>query len=52
MFILFRCKIFLSFRVFLGGLVVRILGFHCCGLGSIPGWELRSCKPQQSQKKF
>ena len=23
--------------VFSGGLVVRILGFHCCGLGSIPG---------------
>ena len=22
---------------FPGGLVVRILGFHCCGLGSIPG---------------
>ena len=19
------------------GLVVRILGFHCCGLGSVPG---------------
>ena len=23
--------------VFSGGLVVRILGVHCCGLGSIPG---------------
>ena len=22
---------------FPGGLVVRILSFHCCGLGSIPG---------------
>ena len=21
-----------------GGLLVRILGFHCGGLGSIPGW--------------
>ena len=25
------------FREFPGGLVVRILGIHCCGLGSIPG---------------
>ena len=24
-------------RAFPGGLVVRILGFHCCGPGSIPG---------------
>ena len=21
-----------------GGLVIRILGFHCCGPGSVPGW--------------
>ena len=27
-----------SSREFPGGLVVRIPGFHCCGLGSIPGW--------------
>ena len=25
-------------REFPGGLVVRILGFHCRGPGSIPGW--------------
>ena len=25
-------------REFPGGLVLRILGFHCHGLGSIPGW--------------
>ena len=24
---------------FLGVLLVRFLGFHCAGLGSIPGWE-------------
>ena len=23
---------------FPGGLVVRILGFHCCDPGSVPGW--------------
>ena len=27
----------ISFREFPGGLVVRILGFHCHGAGSIPG---------------
>ena len=26
-------------RDLLGGLVVRIWQFHCCGLGSVPGWE-------------
>ena len=31
-------------RMFADGFVVRILGFHCHGLGSIPGWGLRSCK--------
>ena len=25
-------------KVFLSGLLVRILGFLLCGLGSIPGW--------------
>ena len=25
-------------REFPGSPVVRTLGFHCCGLGSIPGW--------------
>ena len=25
-------------REFPGGLLVRIWCFHCCGLGSIPGW--------------
>ena len=37
---------------FSGGLEVRILGFHCHGLGSIPGWG--SEVPQttrHSQKK-
>lgn len=24
---------------FPGGLVVKIMGFHCHGTGSIPGWE-------------
>ena len=24
-------------REFPGGLAVRIPGFHCCGLGSVPG---------------
>ena len=32
-------------REFSGGLVVRIQCCHCCGPGSIPGGELRSCKP-------
>ena len=27
-----------SLEKFPGGLVVRILGFHCCNLGSVPGW--------------
>ena len=26
-----------NIREFPGGLVVRILGFHCCSLGSVPG---------------
>ena len=25
----------------LGGLIVRILGFHCCGLSSVPGQEIK-----------
>ena len=25
--------------------VTGIWCFHCCGPGSIPGWEMRSCKP-------
>ena len=25
-------------REFPGSLVVRILSFHCCGMGLIPGW--------------
>ena len=25
-------------REFPGGLVFSIPGFHCCGLGSVPGW--------------
>ena len=34
-------------REFLGCLVVRILGFHCHGLGSVPGQgaEIPSYKP-------
>ena len=28
----------LSSWEFPGGLVVRIPDFHCCGVGSIPGW--------------
>ena len=31
-------------KEFPGGLVVRILGFHCHGLGSSLEGELRSCK--------
>ena len=26
---------------FPGRLVVRIWGFHCCGLGLIPSWETK-----------
>ena len=37
---------------FPGGLVVRIAGFHCHGLGSIPGHgTMRSCKPCGGAKK-
>ena len=39
-------------REFPGGLVVRILGFHCCGLGSIPSWETEIPQAMQlGQKK-
>ena len=31
--------------------MVRILGFHCCGLGSISGQELRSHKLCSVAKK-
>ena len=36
---------------FPGCLVAKILGFHCCGLGSIPNGRLRSCKPRGMAKK-
>ena len=37
---------------FLGNLVVRILGFHCHGQGSVPGWGTRPPQAMQcSQKK-
>ena len=32
--------------------MVRILGFHCHGLGSTPGWELRSCKPTFQKQTY
>lgn len=38
-------------REFPGSLVVKIWCFHCCGLGLIPGGELRSCKPTKSGKE-
>ena len=34
-----ECKNTLD-REFPGGLVVRILGFHCHGPGSVPGWGI------------
>ena len=36
---------------FPGGLVVRILGFHCHGLGSVPVGKLKSCKLLSEAKK-
>ena len=36
---------------FPGCLVATILGFHCCGLGSIPDGRLRPCKPCGMAKK-
>ena len=33
------------------GPVVRTHEFHCGGLGSFPGWELRSHKPRGMAKK-
>ena len=46
------CEIVLL-REFPGGLVVRIPGFHCRGLGSIPGrgTESPSCKPRRAAEK-
>ena len=35
---------------FPGCLIIRILGFHCPGPGSIPGWG-RSSKPHGAAKK-
>lgn len=32
----------------LSGLVVRVLGSHCLGPGSIPGQEPGSCKPHST----
>ena len=42
-----------GFQEFPGGLVVRILGFHCCGLGSIPGWvtEIPQASGEAKKKK-
>ena len=45
-------KVFLG--EFPGGLAVRILGFHCRGLGSIPGRGteiLQAVRPSQKKKK-
>ena len=36
---------------FLGGVVVRILGFHCCGQGSIPGWGTKIPQAMWSGQK-
>jgi len=36
---------------FPGGLVVRILGFHCHGPGSIPVGKLKSCKLLSEARK-
>lgn len=45
-------------KEFPGGLVVRILGFHCHGQGSVPGGKqrseignLRPCKSTEKKKK-
>ena len=34
------------------GLVVRILGFHCPGLGSVPGWGTEIPNVVQPKLKF
>ena len=34
--------------------MVKILGVHCCGLGSVPGWgnsNLATCTAWQKKKK-
>ena len=36
---------------FPGGLMVRILGFHCHGPGSIPGWETEIPQAMQCSHK-
>ena len=38
-------------REFSGGLVVRILGFPCHGLGSTPGWGTEIPQPCSAAKK-
>lgn len=38
-------------REFSSGLVVRILGFPCHGLGSIPGWGTEIPQPCSAAKK-
>ena len=31
--------------------MVRIQRFYCCGLDSVPGWGMRSCKMYDLAKK-
>lgn len=38
-------------RNFPGGLLARILGFHCHGLGSIPGWGTENLQAALCTKK-
>ena len=46
----FRTRGKMLHQDFPGGLVVKILGFHCGGPGSIPGWR-RSHKPHGVTKR-
>ena len=46
-----KAQIKTKVREFAGGLMIRILGFHCCGLGSVPGQGTEILQaPQRGQK--
>ena len=41
----------INIREFPGGLVVRILGFHCCSLGSVPGERTKILQAMRHRQK-
>ena len=50
-----RLKVLINLYHLLGvlcGLVVTILGFHCCGSGLIPGWRILQVIRPKERKSF